>query len=201
MFVKPLAFFRFLYPSLIWKKEGSKKIWLTFDDGPTPEVTEFILSVLKSEKILATFFLVGQDILKNQLIYQKIKADGHTIGNHTNSHLNGWKTSSKKYIQDIEKCQELMKENVLFRPPYGKITSKQILNLKKKYKLILWDILSYDFKEKNPTKLKHNILDNISDGSIVVFHNNKKSYEILKKTLRNIIIELKGMGYSFSSSW
>ena len=201
MFVKPLAFFRFLYPSLIWKKEGSKKIWLTFDDGPTPEVTEFILSVLKSEKILATFFLVGQDILKNQLIYQKIKADGHTIGNHTNSHLNGWKTSSKKYIQDIEKCQELMKENVLFRPPYGKITSKQILNLKKKYKLILWDILSYDFKEKNPTKLKHNILDNISDGSIIVFHNNKKSYEILKKTLRNIIIELKGMGYSFSSSW
>tara|TARA_A100001234_G_scaffold217957_1_gene226156 strand:- start:830 stop:1435 length:606 start_codon:yes stop_codon:yes gene_type:complete len=201
LFVKPLAFFRFLYPSLIWKKAGSKKIWLTFDDGPTPEVTEFILSVLKSEKILATFFLVGKDILKNQLIYQKIKADGHTIGNHTNSHLNGWKTSSKKYIQDIEKCQELMKENVLFRPPYGKITSRQILSLKKKYKLILWDILSYDFKEKNPTKLKNNILENISDGSIVVFHNNKKSYEILKKTLKNIIIELKGMGYSFSSSW
>tara|TARA_B100001778_G_C18524767_1_gene600597 strand:+ start:401 stop:1006 length:606 start_codon:yes stop_codon:yes gene_type:complete len=201
LFVKPLAFFRFLYPSLIWKKEGSKKIWLTFDDGPTPEVTEYILSVLKSEKILATFFLIGKDILNNQQIYQKIKADGHTIGNHTNSHLNGWKTCSKKYIQDIEKCQELMKENVLFRPPYGKMTNKQILNLKKKYKLILWDILSYDFKEKNPTKLKSNVLDNISDGSIVVFHNNTKSYKLLKETLRDIIIELKGMGYSFSSSW
>ena len=201
MFVKPIAFFRFLYPSLIWKKEGSKKIWLTFDDGPTPEVTEYILSVLKSEKILATFFLIGKDILNNQQIYQKIKADGHTIGNHTNSHLNGWKTCSKKYIQDIEKCQELMKENVLFRPPYGKMTNKQILNLKKKYKLILWDILSYDFKEKNPTKLKSNVLDNISDGSIVVFHNNTKSYKLLKETLRDIIIELKGMGYSFSSSW
>ncbi len=201
MFVKPIAFFRFLYPSLIWKKKGVKKIWLTFDDGPTPEVTEYILSVLKSEKILATFFLVGQDILNNQRIYQKIKADGHTIGNHTNSHLNGWKTCSKKYIQDIEKCQELMKENVLFRPPYGKMTSKQILNLKKKYKLILWDILSYDFKEKNPTKLKSNVLDNISDGSIVVFHNNTKSYKLLKETLRDIIVELKGMGYSFSSSW
>tara|TARA_Y100001954_G_C15597654_1_gene496376 strand:+ start:33 stop:638 length:606 start_codon:yes stop_codon:yes gene_type:complete len=201
LFVKPIAFFRFLYPSLIWKKKGVKKIWLTFDDGPTPEVTEYILSVLKSEKILATFFLVGQDILNNQRIYQKIKADGHTIGNHTNSHLNGWKTCSKKYIQDIEKCQELMKENVLFRPPYGKMTSKQILNLKKKYKLILWDILSYDFKEKNPTKLKSNVLDNISDGSIVVFHNNTKSYKLLKETLRDIIVELKGMGYSFSSSW
>ena len=201
MFVKPIAFFRFLYPSLIWKKEGSKKIWLTFDDGPTPEVTEYILSVLKSEKILATFFLIGQDILNNQQIYQKIKADGHTIGNHTNSHLNGWKTCSKKYTQDIEKCQELMKENVLFRPPYGKMTNKQIINLKKKYKLILWDILSYDFKEKNPTKLKSNVLDNISDGSIVVFHNNTKSYKLLKETLRDIIIELKGMGYSFSSSW
>ncbi len=201
MFVKTIAFFRFLYPSLIWKKKGVKKIWLTFDDGPTPEVTEYILSVLKSEKILATFFLVGQDILNNQRIYQKIKADGHTIGNHTNSHLNGWKTCSKKYIQDIEKCQELMKENVLFRPPYGKMTSKQILNLKKKYKLILWDILSYDFKEKNPTKLKSNVLNNISDGSIVVFHNNTKSYKLLKETLRDIIVELKGMGYSFSSSW
>ena len=201
MFVKTIAFFRFLYPSLIWKKKGVKKIWLTFDDGPTPEVTEYILSVLKSEKILATFFLVGQDILNNQRIYQKIKADGHTIGNHTNSHLNGWKTCSKKYIQDIEKCQELMKENVLFRPPYGKMTSKQILNLKKKYKLILWDILSYDFKEKNPTKLKSNVLNNVSDGSIVVFHNNTKSYKLLKETLRDIIVELKGMGYSFSSSW
>lgn len=201
MFVKTIAFFRFLYPSIIWKKKGVKKIWLTFDDGPTPEVTEYILSVLKSEKILATFFLVGQDILNNQRIFQKIKADGHTIGNHTNSHLNGWKTCSKKYIQDIEKCQELMKENVLFRPPYGKMTSKQILNLKKKYKLILWDILSYDFKEKNPTKLKSNVLNNISDGSIVVFHNNTKSYKLLKETLRDIIVELKGMGYSFSSSW
>ena len=201
MFVKTIAFFRFLYPSLIWKKKGVKKIWLTFDDGPTPEVTEYILSVLKSEKILATFFLVGQDILNNQRIYQKIKADGHTIGNHTNSHLNGWKTCSKKYIQDIEKCQELMKENVLFRPPYGKMTSKQILNLKKKYKLILWDILSYDFKEKNPTKLKSNVLNNVSDGSILVFHNNTKSYKLLKETLRDIIVELKGMGYSFSSSW
>ena len=94
-----------------------------------------------------------------------------------------------------------MKENVLFRPPYGKMTSKQILNLKKKYKLILWDILSYDFKEKNPTKLKSNVLKNVSDGSIVVFHNNTKSYKLLKETLRDIIVELKGMGYSFSSSW
>ena len=76
------------------------------------------------------YYLIGKDILNNQQIYQKIKADGHTIGNHTNSHLNGWKTCSKKYIQDIEKCQELMKENVLFRPPYGKMTNKQILNLK-----------------------------------------------------------------------
>ena len=106
MFIKPLAFFRFFYPSLIWKKQGTKKIWLTFDDGPTPEVTEHILSVLKSEKILATFFLVGKDISNNLPLYEKIKTDGHTVGNHTNSHLNGWKTSTKKYIQDIEKCQK-----------------------------------------------------------------------------------------------
>ena len=201
MFIKPLAFFRFFYPSLIWKKQGTKKIWLTFDDGPTPEVTEHILSVLKSEKILATFFLVGKDISNNLPLYEKIKTDGHTVGNHTNSHLNGWKTSTKKYIQDIEKCQKLMANNVLFRPPYGKITSRQIFKLKKKYKLILWDILSYDFKEKNSYNLKRNVLDNISDGSIIVFHNNLKSYTLLKETLKDIIIELKKLGYSFSSSW
>ena len=201
MFIKPLAFFRFFYPSLIWKKQGTKKIWLTFDDGPTPEVTEHILSVLKSEKILATFFLVGKDISNNLSLYEKIKTDGHTVGNHTNSHLNGWKTSTKKYIQDIEKCQKLMGNNVLFRPPYGKITSRQIFKLKKKYKLILWDILSYDFKEKKPYNLKRNVLDNISDGSIIVFHNNLKSYTLLKETLKDIIIELKKLGYSFSSSW
>ena len=84
-----------------------------------------------------------------------------------------------------------MHENVLFRPPFGKMTSKQIFKLKKKYKLILWDILSYDFKEKNPTKLKNNVLNNVSDGSIIVFHNNTKSYNLLKETLRDIIIELK----------
>ncbi len=201
MFIKPLAFFRFFYPSLIWKKQGTKKIWLTFDDGPTPEVTEHILSVLKSEKILATFFLVGKDISNNLPLYEKIKTDGHTVGNHTNSHLNGWKTSTKKYIQDIEKCQKLMANNKLFRPPYGKITSRQIFKLKKKYKLILWDILSYDFKEKNSYNLKRNVLDNISDGSIIVFHNNLKSYTLLKETLKDIIIELKKLGYSFSSSW
>ena len=201
MFIKPLAFFRFFYPSLIWKKKGAKKVWLTFDDGPTPEVTEHILSVLKSEKILATFFLVGKDISNNLPLYEKIKTDGHTVGNHTNSHLNGWKTSTKKYIQDIEKCQKLMVNNMLFRPPYGKITSRQIFKLKKKYKLILWDILSYDFKEKNPYNLKRNVLDNISDGSIIVFHNNLKSYTLLKETLKDIIIELKKLGYSFSSSW
>lgn len=201
MFIKPLAFFRFFYPSLIWKKQAVKKVWLTFDDGPTPEVTEHILSVLKSEKILATFFLVGKDISKNLPLYEKIKTDGHTVGNHTNSHLNGWKTSTKKYIQDIEKCQKLMENNILFRPPYGKITSRQIFKLKKKYKLILWDILSYDFKEKNPHKLKSNVLNNISDGSIIVFHNNLKSYILLKETLKDIIIELKKLGYSFSSSW
>ena len=110
--------------------EKEKKIWLTFDDGPTPEVTEFILSVLKSEKILATFFLVGQDILNNQLIYQKIKADGHTIGNHTNSHLNGWKTSSKKYIQDIE-MSRINAKKCIVQTTFGKMTSKQIFKLKK----------------------------------------------------------------------
>ena len=202
MFVKTPKFIQSLFPSLVWRKESSEKnIWLTFDDGPTPEVTPFILSVLKEENIKATFFLVGEQIEKYPTLFQSIITDGHIVANHSYSHKNGWITCNKKYFTDIEKCQKLMPNNKLYRPPYGKITTAQISLLKEKYKIILWDVLSWDFSKKTtPKRVKQNVIRNTKEGSIIVFHNNHNSYKnlgILKETLQ----ELKKKGFEFSTSW
>ena len=203
MFVKSGTLTRIVYPSLICKnKTNAKEIWLTFDDGPDPDITNWILSILKSEKIKATFFLIGSQIKKFPDLVSKIEKNGHLIANHSFSHFNGWNTNTKKYIADIEKCQALMPNNKLFRPPYGKITSSQIKFLKNHYKLILWDILSMDFNQHiTSKKIKKNVINNIEEGSIIVFHNNSKSYEKLKPILKEIIIELKQKGYTFSTTW
>ena len=133
MFVTTPKFIQALFPSLIWRKEtNNKEIWLTFDDGPDPEVTPWILSTLAEEKIMATFFLVGQQIIQFPEIVTEIEKNGHVIGNHSFSHLNGWKSSNKIFFKDVEKCQELIPQNNLFRPPYGKLRFSQIQKLKHK---------------------------------------------------------------------
>ena len=143
MFVKPPKILRLFYPNLVWKKkEATKKLWLTFDDGPDPNVTPWILSALNSVEVKATFFLVGKQIEQFPELVNAIKKEGHLIANHSYSHKNGWTTENKTYFQDIEKCQKLMPENKLYRPPYGKLCFTQIQKLKKDYKLILWDVLN-----------------------------------------------------------
>jgi peptidoglycan/xylan/chitin deacetylase (PgdA/CDA1 family) len=188
---------------LIWKKKTKKKeVWLTFDDGPTPEVTPWILRVLKNQEVKATFFLVGKEIKQYPELLKKIQQQGHAIGNHSYSHFNGWKSKNKKYLSDIKKCDQLIPGNTLFRPPYGKLTFNQIKNLKKKYKIILWDILSLDYEKKiTPKKIKENVLENINPGSIIVFHNNHKAYKKIYNNLEDIIIKIKSKGYSFSIIW
>ena len=183
------------------EKESKKTIWLTFDDGPEDEVTEWILSVLKSENIKATFFLIGNQIEKFPNLFNDIIKQGHIIGNHSYSHLNGWKTENSKYLEDVECCQKLMPENRLFRPPFGKLSITQIKKLKKKYKIILWDILTLDFKDITGEKIKDNVLNNVEGGSIIVFHNNRKSLHNIKPILKDVIIELKKKGFKFSNSW
>ena len=202
MLVKPSKFLQLLFPSLVWRIENSENnIWLTFDDGPTPEVTPYILQVLKEEKIKATFFLVGEQIEKFPNLVNDIISDGHLIANHSYSHKNGWLTSKEKYLKDIEKCQQLMPQNKLFRPPFGKITTGQISLLKEKYKIILWDVLSWDFSKKTTTKrVKKNILKNTKYGSIIVFHNNNKSFSNLR-VLKETLQELKKQGFRFSTTW
>jgi len=203
LFVTTPKFIQALFPSLVWRKETlDKKIWLTFDDGPTPKVTPWILSVLKKENVKATFFLVGQQIEEFPELVGAIIKDGHKIANHSYSHKNGWLTNKEKYLEDIDNCQELMPNNKLFRPPYGKITKAQIAVLKEKYKIILWDVLSYDFKQNtSPKKVQENIIQNTTSGSIIVMHNNQMSFKNLQPILEKTIQQLKIEGYNFSATW
>jgi len=203
LFVKPPKIVRLFYPNLVWKNQtATKKLWLTFDDGPQSEVTPWILAVLKEVEIKATFFLVGEQMEEFPELVNAIKEDGHIIANHSYSHKNGWFTANKTYFQDIERCQKLIPENKLFRPPYGKLSFNQIKKLKKDYKLILWDVLSMDFSKSITTsRIKNNVLNNVENGSIIVFHNNQKSFKNLKPVLKETIAELKKRGYTFSTIW
>ena len=203
MFVKTPKFIRAFFPSLVWRKENSQNnIWLTFDDGPSPQATPFILKILKEEDVKATFFLVGEHINRYPDLFNKIITDGHVIANHSYSHKCGWVSDKSDYFNDIEKCQKLMPENKLFRPPYGKISPRQIRYLKKKYKIIIWDILSWDFDiNSTPKKVKENVLKNTTSGSILVFHNNQKSFKNLTPILKETIQKLKQEGFTFSTTW
>ena len=203
MFVKTPKFIQKLFPSITWRKENAQNnIWLTFDDGPHQESTPFILNVLKEEQVKATFFLVGEQMEKHPELLNQIISEGHIVANHSYSHKNGWLSNNSTYFNDIEKCQKLIPENKLFRPPYGKISPLQISHLKKNYKIILWDVLSWDFSLYNtPKKVKESVLKNTVSGSIILFHNNKKSFKNLQPILKETIQELKQKGFSFSTTW
>ena len=202
MFVKTPKIVQQFFPSIIWKKKTTnKKIWLTFDDGPDKEITVFLLNLLKKLKIHATFFLIGEQIFKYPELTKKIIEDGHVIGNHSYSHLNGLLTSNKTYYNDIDRAQKIVNSNI-FRPPYGKISPIQLRTLKKKFKIIMWDVLSWDFKKNiSSEKIYNNVINNTKKGSIVVFHNNIKSYQTITRNLEKILVKLKEEGYSFSTTW
>ena len=202
MFVKTPIFIQKIFPDIVWKKRSFKKeVWLTFDDGPDETITVFLLDLLKSLKIKATFFLVGQQIQKFPEIVKRITKEGHVIGNHTFTHRNGWFTSNKKYYLDINKAQELMHTQI-FRPPYGKLSLLQLRKIKKNFKIIMWDVFSWDFKKDIKfEKIYSNVIDNVENGSVIVFHNNLKSFINLKGILEKILVKLMKEGYSFSTTW
>ncbi|WP_338409314.1 polysaccharide deacetylase family protein [uncultured Flavobacterium sp.] len=194
-----------LFYNQIWEvPNDEKKIYLTFDDGPTPEITEWVLDVLKKENIKATFFCIGNNIEKHPEVFIKTIQEGHAIGNHTFSHLQGWKTSLKKYIENAELCNtEINKQNTghpkLFRPPYGKITPTQSQLLRKKgYKIIMWDVLSKDYDSlETPKNCLENVIKHTAQGSIIVFHDSKKASQNLKLSLPETIKRLKEKGFIF----
>jgi peptidoglycan/xylan/chitin deacetylase (PgdA/CDA1 family) len=203
--VKTNSLIKKVFNNLVWDIPNSdKKIFLTFDDGPIPEITEWVLDILKSEEIKATFFCIGDNIKKHPEVYKRILAEGHQIGNHTFNHLNGWKTDTNHYIDNFKLCEtECLKLNTehsfLFRPPYGKIKpsqTKAIRNLG--YKIIMWDVLSYDFDPNIiPEKCLENVISNTEQGSIIVFHDSKKAEKNLKYALPKAIQILKNRGVIF----
>lgn len=202
MFVKTPSIAKYLYPSLVWKKNTEqKKIWITFDDGPDKKVTPFLVNLLGKFNIKATFFIVGSQAKKHPELVKLIINNGHKIGNHSFSHLSGYSTKNNKYLQDIEQAKKYIDSDI-FRPPYGKITPFQIKNLTKDFKIIMWDIMSWDFKENiSSNKIFKNVMDNVESGSIILFHNNLKSYKNLKKSLELILKKLKEQEYQFSTTW
>lgn len=182
----------------VWQMpKDSKTIYLTFDDGPVPEVTFEVLAILDKYNIKATFFCVGDNIDKNPDVFKTIIEKGHTTGNHTFNHLSGWKTHSNKYIENILKCDHYHKTN-LFRPPYGRIKPSQLLKLKKTHKIIMWSVLSGDFNQKtSPEKCFENVVRYTKPGSIVVFHDSIKAQKNVLYALPLFINYFLEQGYTF----
>jgi len=200
--VKSPQLLKKLYPGLIWDIKPDKPcIYLTFDDGPIPIVTPFVLNILQQYQAKATFFCIGDNVRKHPDIFEQLKTAGHAIGNHTFNHLKGWKTDDKTYLQNTLQADDLLHTN-LFRPPYGRITRSQIKLLKSvkpDIKIIMWDVLSGDFDVAlSPEKCLANVLKHTESGSIVVFHDSLKAYERLEYVLPRAMEVWTGKGYEFS---
>ncbi len=196
--VKTPRLLTYLFSSFIWKiPNDNKTVYLTFDDGPTEKVTRKILEVLNNEKVKASFFCVGKNVEKYPDLFACIKAEGHAVGNHTNTHLNGWKTNKKQYLEDVEEADKLIKSN-LFRPPYGKLNWRSKKDLQRKYKIVMWDVAGGDFDQYLSIKdVVKNIINNVNPGSIVVLHDNQKFMIKTVEALPIIIKELKAKKYRF----
>ena len=202
--VKTPKFVQRIFPERVWAFPNTgSAIYLTFDDGPIPEVTPWVLDTLKNYNAKATFFCIGDNIKKHPAIFQRMLDEGHAIGNHTQNHLNGWNTNTEDYIANIEKGAtsisefEVTEQPQLFRPPYGKITSEQCRRVQSLgYKIIMWDVLSADFDAKiSEEKCYTNVAENLAAGSIVVFHDSLKAAKNMMYALPKILQQINTNGW------
>lgn len=193
-----------VFPTFWWRLPQEKPtIFLTFDDGPIPQLTPFILEMLQKYQAQATFFCVGDNIRKYSFIFEQIIINQHQVANHTFHHLNAWKTPSWQYLQDIQLCQGLIKPqatSLLFRPPYGKLTPQLIRAIQKNMKIVYWDVLTYDFDPQlAPEKCLQNAIRYTQNGSIIVFHDNVKAYRNLTYVLPRYIEHFATKGFTFKA--
>ncbi|WP_129714578.1 polysaccharide deacetylase family protein [Pedobacter sp. SYP-B3415] len=201
--VKTPRLLRWYYPSLTWHKSRERKVvYLTFDDGPIPDVTPFVLKTLKHHGIKATFFCIGDNIIKHPKIYLQVRDAGHAIGNHTFNHLKGWATDDASYLENFRQCQQVTQTS-LFRPPYGRIKKSQIRALRAELpgiNIIMWDVLSGDFDTNlSPEKCLQNVLQHVTNGSVIVFHDSLKAFDRLQYALPRTIEQLIADGYAFEA--
>ncbi|WP_207536070.1 polysaccharide deacetylase family protein [Desertivirga arenae] len=199
--IKTPFWLRWLYPDFIWRQSTDQaKVYLTFDDGPIPEVTPFVLDTLAAFNAKGTFFCIGDNIRKHPEVFKRVVTEGHSIGNHTFNHLKGWTTEDNVYLENFQQCQQLIKSD-LFRPPYGRIKRSQAAKLREAYpdlKIIMWDVLSGDFDQQlSPDACLKNVLSTISPGSIIVFHDSVKAFERLKRALPGTLAACVDRGYTF----
>lgn len=185
------SWFKKVNRNLIWDFYGkTDAIFLTFDDGPTPGVTDTILDILKKYKAVATFFCKGMNVEQNQKIYNRILEEGHAVGNHSYSHPKGWYTKNRVYFNDIALARNFI-DSDLFRPPHGKITFLQSRQIRKTYKIIMWDIMSFDFdKDTSVKECTDNVLNHVRPGSIIAFHDSEKASE---KVIHSLPMVLNGL--------
>ncbi|WP_316827299.1 polysaccharide deacetylase family protein [Pedobacter miscanthi] len=218
--IKSPLLLKWYYPSLLWNKSRTEKvIYLTFDDGPIPNVTDFVLKTLKVFNAKATFFCIGDNIVKHPDVFERVKNDGHAIGNHTFNHLKGWKTDNETYLENTLKCQKLTQTN-LFRPPYGRIKKSQIRSLESlvwsseskapnnsqlpapssQLNIVMWDVLSGDFDiNLAPEKCYQNVIKHTENGSIIVFHDSLKAFDRLSYALPKVLAYFSDKGFTFST--
>ncbi len=194
---------QWLYPTLTWHKSRKEKcVYLTFDDGPIPVVTPFVLNTLNNFNAKATFFCIGDNVRKFPDIYADVLANGHRVGNHTFNHLRGWDCPDDEYLSDIKKCAELVRSD-LFRPPYGRIKKSQVSLMRSQLpdlNIVMWDVLSGDFDPGiSGKKCAENVLKHTRNGSIIVFHDSLKASVTLQETLPVVLAELTSKGFSFKT--
>ena len=194
--VKTPPIIKTIFSDFVWSLDtDSKEVFITFDDGPIPELTPWVLDELKKYDFKATFFCVGDNVRKYPEIYQRIIAEGHSVGNHTYNHLNGWNKDLDTYLENIKKCDNIVSSD-LFRPPYGKMKPNQSAVIKTEKSIIMWDVLSGDFDQTiSQEKCLSNVMDNFVPGSIIVFHDNLKAEKNLKYVLPRFLNHLAKEGY------
>lgn len=197
---------QWLMPLAVWRKRsretnGEKVVYLTFDDGPIPEVTPEVLDILKREQVPATFFMVGENAQRYPELVDRVRHEGHKIGNHTFHHLKGWGRGIATYLADVDRCDMVLGGTRLFRPPYGRVRVPQLLGLKRRgYKVFLWDVLTHDYSSLMSEEAMVNVVKEYTrEGSIIVFHDSVKSGERMLKALPEVIHWLKDEGYTLHS--
>ncbi|ULQ54960.1 polysaccharide deacetylase family protein [Flavihumibacter rivuli] len=190
---------RMLYPGLHWKvKTGEKKLYLTFDDGPHPAITSYVLDLLKQYHARASFFCIGKNVVANPDVYARILEDGHAVGNHTMNHRNGWKTDHEDYFDNIRQASAII-DSRMFRPPYGRIRRFQANALKSNgWEIVMWSLLSGDFDiTLSPPKCWDLVRKHAGPGSIIVFHDSEKAYDRLAYALPRTLETFSQQGYTF----
>ena len=203
---KTISWLQQLDGRMLWRMDdpapapdGPKNVYLTFDDGPIPEVTPWVLDTLAARGVKATFFCIGQNVANNPELFARLKAEGHAVGNHTWDHPNGWRTPARRYYRTVLECQRYTGTDI-FRPPYGRITNRQVNALRNRFQVVMWDVLSGDFDDNiTGEECVRGVMRRTRPGSIIVFHDNLISEQRMRHALPIVVDKLLEQGFTFAT--